>query len=158
MVTQCPVTTERAGQTATRISAFFVFTSLILLMSTQSPWIILILAADFALRGFGFAHISPIARASASVVSAFSMTDTLIDAGPKRFAARLGLSFSLVISALFLTGWLAGIGICTAAACGIAGLLALFAGLEAFLDYCVGCRIYSLVHSLLPGNRNMQGT
>jgi len=150
MVTQCPVTTERTGQTATRISAFFVFTALFSLMITQSPWIILLLAADFALRGFGYAHISPIARASTALVSALSMTDTLIDAGPKRFAARLGLTFSLVISALFITGSVAGIGMCSAAACGMTAILALFSGLEAFLGYCVGCQLYSMTSGYFP--------
>ena len=150
MVTQCPVTSERTGQTATRFTAFFVFTALIILLATQSSWIILLIAADFALRGFGYAHISPLARASTALVSGININETMIDAGPKRFAARLGLLFSLVISALLLTGTAAHLGACSATACGLTALLALFAGLEAFLGYCVGCRVYSLLCGRMP--------
>ena len=152
MVTQCPVTSERTGQTATRFSAFIVFTILTLLLVTQSPWIILLIAADFALRGFGYARISPIARTSTALVSGFNINETMIDAGPKRFAARLGLVFSLVISVLLFTGSATGLGACSTTACGLTAMLALFAGLEAFLGFCVGCRVYSLICGRIPQN------
>ena len=65
----------------------------------------------------------------------------LINAGPKIFAARIGLVLSSLIILANLTGigWLAF---------GIASILGLFSFLEAVFGICVACEIYPFVYKL----------
>jgi hypothetical protein len=64
-----------------------------------------------------------------------------VNAGPKRFAALLALVFSLAI-ALAL-----GFHRPTAALT-VTLILGACASLEAFLGYCLGCKVYTLLHPI----------
>jgi hypothetical protein len=66
------------------------------------------------------------------------MQKRLINAGPKRFAAKLGFAMACAIVVMHVVK----LG---AVAVGIAWGLGLFAFLEAAFALCVGCKIYGLV-------------
>jgi hypothetical protein len=68
----------------------------------------------------------------------FNISKRLLDSAPKIFALKIGLAFSflIVLASFFGMNELATI---------FAIILALFAGMEAFFNYCVGCKFYSIL-------------
>jgi len=72
------------------------------------------------------------------------MVPELRDAGPKRFAARVGLGFSAALLVLTNTGH-------RGATLAIAGILLFCAILESVLGFCVGCRVWSAWYAIRDG-------
>jgi hypothetical protein len=66
----------------------------------------------------------------------------MINAGPKIFAARIGLIFSALIVLTYLLN-------AKILAFIIAGILGLFSFLEAFFGLCVACEIYPYIYRFL---------
>jgi mono/diheme cytochrome c family protein len=98
----------------------------------------LALGADFLLRALGYRKYSPLATVARTIVSALRLDRQTVNAAPKQFAAKIGVGFALTAAVL------AFLGLTLAAQLVAAGLLGA-AGLEAFLGYCVGCKIYALL-------------
>ena len=146
MTESCPIVAQWVDDRSTRIGAGLTLLVVIAALWLGRFWLPLTLALDFALRSRGRIAFSPIAQASRGLRQAFGLRPSLINAGPKRFAALVGAVFSLVIAlALGLhLAWVAR----TAAA-----ILLLCAALEAFLGICVGCKVYSLLQPLFPDPR-----
>ena len=136
MVAQCPISGAKVGAVQSRLNGLFTVLALALFFARPHPAIPLLLAFDFLLRAFPLKWKSPIALASKSIVRRLRLAETMIDAAPKRFAARLGLGFSLAAAVLAFAHQ-------TAAAIAVAGLFAACAGLEASIGFCVGCWIHS---------------
>jgi hypothetical protein len=140
----CPIAGYKIDETASRWVAGFVLLLVVLL-----PWlrpefqaiVLVFLTADFGTRAFSRPRWSPLARLSGAILNAVGAEGIRVDAGPKRFAARIGLGFSLGILWLLIDGL-------TNPALAVAGALAACALLEASLGVCVGCHLYSIVHGL----------
>lgn len=140
-----PMTTDRcviAGVTVdekvARINAFIAIIGVAIFALTPAKGVIFFLALDFFLRGFGFGRYSPVAWASRGILTTLHVTPSPIDAGPKLFAAKIGFVFALLAGLLWAFGLeVAGLVV----ALGLAGA----ASLEAFLGYCVGCTMYSIL-------------
>jgi hypothetical protein len=64
-----------------------------------------------------------------------------VDRAPKRFAAGVGFLFSLAVLVLSFTPYTLAAGV-------LAGILILFAGLEAFVAFCAGCYVYFFLKKL----------
>jgi hypothetical protein len=144
MTESCPITPDQVDDRSTRIGAGLVLLLVVASLWLGSFWLPLALSLDFALRSRGRIAFSPIAQASKGLRQAFRLRPSLINAGPKRFAALVGAVFSLVIAtalALHLPR----------VAQSAAAILLLCAALEAFLGFCVGCKVYSLLQPLSPG-------
>lgn len=95
------------------------------------------LALDFLIRGFLNPRLSPLAAISRRIVVPLSTLESRpMYFPPKRFAARVGLIFSLAATVLFATG-------ATMAGSIVLLVLSVFAGLECFLNLCVGCLVYN---------------
>ncbi len=117
-----------------RIVAGMVFAaSLIYVLVT--PWIAVLLAADFLVRGFGRARYSPFALVARAALRLAQGPPRPVPGPPKRFAAQLGFGLSLI-----LCGQLMGGTPPVYAAFGL--LLAVLSGLEAFGNICVGCLLH----------------
>jgi hypothetical protein len=146
----CPVSAEKADANAARIAA--VFTTLIVTagLFLQSYIVFAILGADFALRAFTPGKYSFIKAAAVKAVRILKLKKLTVDAAPKKFAAGLGLLFSLIIAVSFYFG--------SFAAAYSAGLALLFcAVLEGVFSICLGCHIYSFLllffkHKTVAGN------
>jgi hypothetical protein len=126
----------QTDETLVRLVALFVFLLTIGYIVTQRVALPVLLAADFTLRVLNAGKFSPLLQISKSISHALNLSKKPIFAAPKRFAAGIGLLFSLVILALHLSGINTNIP---------SGILAFFAALESFIGFCAGCYIYQLL-------------
>jgi hypothetical protein len=112
-------------------------------------WIFLFLAHDFGFRAFSRPRWSILVRVSGIVLKGLGVAPRLVDAGPKRFAARVGLLFSIALVVLTHFDLRSATEI-------VAGILLACAALESFLGFCMGCCMWTLWYELpdrLVGNR-----
>ncbi|CCH01404.1 hypothetical protein FAES_3396 [Fibrella aestuarina BUZ 2] len=142
----CPTDGVQVNETKVRLVAGLVLTIAIVYLLTASLWagsllLPLLLLIDFGLRGSEWARYSPLGYVADWLVSALNLSYKGTDQAPKRFAARIGLGFSLLIAGLQLAG--SPTLIPTA-------VLALFAALESGLGFCAGCYVYTLYVRLFP--------
>ncbi|GAB4027538.1 DUF4395 domain-containing protein [Spirosoma koreense] len=136
----CPVDGVKVNENKVRTTAAFVFLVTVTYLLT-STWVLpLFMLVDFGLRAFDYGKYSPLASLSAAVVRGLQLPVVMIDQVPKRFAAGVGLVFAAVILGLQAVGINALIP---------AGILALFAALEAFAGFCAGCYVYTFLKPLL---------
>lgn len=141
----CPITGDNRDNTTIRIVAGIVLTITMatlvigLLVSYSVAAIILgLLGIDFIIRAFILPKYSPLAIIGKGIVELLDLKKLMVDSGPKIFAARIGVLFTLSGTVLYAMGY-------TTPASIIAGILILCAGLEAFFDFCLGCWMYSLL-------------
>nr|WP_321408374.1 DUF4395 family protein [uncultured Carboxylicivirga sp.] len=133
----CPVSPDRVLEAQPRISALLVVALLGLYLFTQLWLIPVFLLVDFLLRGYMNGKFSVVAYVSMKLAIRYYADGLKIDKAPKMFAARLGMVFSaliIVLSVFNLTSW----------ALGLAFALMIFASVECFLNFCVGCYVYTL--------------
>jgi len=142
MTESCPIHPDLVDEPSARIGAGLTILAAAAAVAAGRPWIPLLLAADFGLRSRGLVKASPIAQLSRALRTAAGLRPRPVNAGPKRFAALVGAGFSLAIA-------LAQFRHHPRAALAIAAVLVLCASLEAFVGYCVGCKVYSLIQALV---------
>jgi hypothetical protein len=119
-----------------------VFVLSIVIIFTNSQIVIYFLILDFLTRAFITPKASLLAFLSRFIFAPlFRFPIKSIYAAPKKFAAGIGLLMS-VGAAIFgffdLTLW---VGL-------LMGVLALFAFLEGFFNFCAGCKIYGFLSRL----------
>jgi hypothetical protein len=137
----CPISSESRNEVVVRLVAAFV-----VIISAASiaagphvaPWVFLALAADFVVRGFAKPKYSPLATLARGVANTLKLAPKPVDAAPKRFAARVGVVFTIAACALYLGG-------APLAGSIVAGVLITCAVLESVFAICVGCTVYSLL-------------
>nr|WP_319399667.1 DUF4395 domain-containing protein [uncultured Carboxylicivirga sp.] len=133
----CPVSPERILEAQPRISALMVVGLLLTFLVTKLWVIPAFLFVDFLLRGFTSGKYSLIGSLSKKLALKYYSNTPRIDKAPKVFAARLGMIFSFAVLVLSLVG--AGV-----VANSLAFVLIVFASVECFLNFCVGCYVYTL--------------
>ena len=137
----CPISGESRNERVARIVAAFVVVIVLVAAGLGSPWgalILFALAADFVVRGFGDARRSPLATLARGVANTLRIAPKPVDAAPKKFAARIGIVFSVLSGLLFFAGL-------PVPALVVSGVFVVCATLEAALGYCVGCKVYALL-------------
>ena len=141
----CPITGDNKDNTTIRIVAGIVFTitgvtlAIGLFGSSIIAAIIFgLLGVDFIIRAFLLPKYSPLAKLGGGIVSVLNLKKLMVDSGPKIFAARIGVIFTLTGTILYALGF-------TTQASIVAGILLLCAGLEAFFNFCLGCWMYALL-------------
>jgi hypothetical protein len=132
----CPVDLVSVNENKVRLVALLVLTLGLVYLWNGWWGIIVLLVGDFILRSFKLNKYSPLAFAADGLVKLFGIGHKPTDQAPKRFAARMGLTFTIVILLLHLLHY-------TLATIVLAWALCLFAFLESFLAICVGCYVYS---------------
>lgn len=137
MRSACPISNDTVDERVARVSALCALLLIGVSLAFASPWPVLFLAADFALRGFGARSLSPVAKLSRWTCKRLGIAAKPVNAGPKAFAAKLGFAFSLTMA----TALLAGHG-SIALAAGVP--FALCALLESAVGFCVGCWVYQV--------------
>lgn len=135
MADVCPISGDQVDERAGRIAAFISLMGVLLFTWRGWPWPMLALSLDFGLRALGWRRFSPVAQASRGLRILSGLDAQMINAGPKRFAALVGALFTFGISACLLFQ-LHALGLT------LTVILAVCAALEAFLGFCVGCRVY----------------
>jgi hypothetical protein len=127
----------RVNENVVRLVAGFVL--IFAIATVFTGWVVLpiYLSIDFFLRAF--TNIKPpFALAAQQLAKTFHLEVKLIYAAPKKFAAAIGFVFSVVISALLLSGFIDTAKIVT-------GVLVVFATLESVFAICAGCYVYSWI-------------
>lgn len=101
-------------------------------------WVSFGMALDFLVR-FMFAG-TPSVLGSLALVIAAPLDEELVPGPPKQFAAFVGLCFYTAICAIFLGG--DGSDGSEIAASILLGIIAFFAFLESFFNFCAGCFVF----------------
>lgn len=144
MNAMCPVSFQKINENVVRLTSGFAAAAILLVLFGPWQWLILIVAADFFIRGFWEPKYSLFASISTTILALLKVRPVLVDAAPKIFAARTGFLFSC----LLLAAWLLNLG--TAAM--IIGLIfTACALLEAVFKFCVACMVYPLVCKMTAG-------
>jgi hypothetical protein len=138
----CPISDKTINERVARLNAAFTLLLVAGFIITNNLFFVVFLAIDFYLRTAGFAKYSLVAISSKNIVRHLQVKELLINAGPKIFAARIGLIFSglIIISYLLNAKILALV---------IGGILVLFSFLESGFGLCVACEIYPFVYKFL---------
>ncbi|MEZ0610135.1 DUF4395 domain-containing protein [Fibrella sp. WM1] len=142
----CPTDGVQVNETKVRLIAGLVLTIAIVYFLTASLWagslmLPLLLLIDFGLRSSTWGRYSPLGYVADQLISAAKLPYKGTDLAPKRFAARIGLGFALLIAGLQLAGISSLIP---------TAVLAVFAALEAGVGFCAGCYVYTFYVRLFP--------
>lgn len=106
----------------------------------QAPWLTAVLAYGFIARVVTGPRLSPLGLLVTRVVRPrVPVEPRLIPGPPKRFAQAMGAAITTTAAILALGFGLDG------AAYVLLGMLIVAAGLEAFLGFCLGCKIFGLL-------------
>ena len=122
-----------------RVSAIQVFIIAGLALALRFPWLVMVLAADFAIRAFLTPRVSPLAAFSRLLSSVLpGAPGTLLFYTPKRFAATIGFALSAAALVFGAAGAWGGFYVSL-------GMLGVFSFLEGTFGFCAGCKIFSLL-------------
>lgn len=129
---------ERIDEHAARINGFVVVGLLIIALAVPAPWVLAVAFADFVIKVFvGFAY-SPVCRFAGFAATRLGIEPKMMDSAPKRFAAVVAL---LMCTLGLVAGYFAPISVFYA----VVGLFLVFACLEAFAGFCMGCFLFGLL-------------
>jgi hypothetical protein len=130
------------NESKVRLIALFVFLLSVVYLVTSTIIIPIVLVLDFFLRSFNMGAFSPFGILSDWLIICFKFPAKPVYLPPKRFAARIGLLFSIAILILHL------LSDSELAIVAVAGTLTFFAALESFFSICAGCYVYSFLVQL----------
>jgi hypothetical protein len=137
----CPISDKRIDEQVARLNGASTVLLLAAFVVSGNLLPILFLFVDFALRSGDLSRYSALAYLSRNIVKLLSIKPKLINAGPKIFAARIGLVFSLAIILSCFSGFINLSLILT-------GVFGACAFLEFAFCFCVACQIYPYVYKL----------
>lgn len=135
----CPIDESRINENLTRFNSGAIMFLMVIFVFTPYKWVIVIPALDFFLRLFNSGRFSPVTQINIFIIEKINLEGKMINAGPKRFAAKIGLGMAGVILILFVFNY-----ITAAQVLGI--VLILFTFLESFFGICVACKFYPLFY------------
>lgn len=146
----CPADGVQINETKVRLVAGLVLLTGLTYLTTGRAafgWLALplLLTLDFSLRSFDLGKYSPFGTVADWLVKTLGLPYKGTDQAPKRFAARIGLGFGLLISTLHLVGVPTIIP---------TTILTVFATLESVFGFCAGCYVYTFSTRLLPKATN----
>lgn len=137
----CPLLFKQIDATISKISAAIVLSGVIVYLITMQKWILVFLILDFVLRLSGYKRMSPIYQLSNIIQKLFKLPVKMEDAGGKRLAAYFGL--------IFMVGMILGdVGSCIIGVWIIAGAFASCVLLDLIFDYCIACKVYSVIRKI----------
>ena len=134
----CPVSQEKINENVARIVAFFVIIIISAGTYFKLPFLIAALAFDFYARAFTSGKYSPLKYISRKISKYLTLPEKMVDAAPKKFAAGMGILFSVSIAGLLWLQYYSSSDL-------LAAVMLICAGLESFLSFCLGCIIYTYI-------------
>ncbi|MGC9341517.1 MAG: DUF4395 domain-containing protein [Bacteroidales bacterium] len=143
MVKICPISVKRINENLSRLNASFTLLMSILFLLTWSPFFMMVIVMDFILRNIMEGKLNPVTRFNNYLITVIHIPEHLINAGPKIFAARVGLLLGIAGTFFLFMGNHVAVSV-------IIGMLGIFSFLESAFNYCVACKLYPY---LLPLNR-----
>ena len=145
----CPLSNEKVNENVSRIIAFFVIILVSAGMYFKLPLLLAALAFDFYLRTFTTGQFSPLKYISKRIANYWGIKEKPVDAAPKKFAAGMGLFFSVSIAALLWLNY-------NTSAYSLASVLLICAGLESLKSFCLGCIVYTYIVLPFMSNDNSE--
>jgi hypothetical protein len=136
----CPVDNVQINENKVRLTAAFVLLIGIIYLLTHWVGLILLLTADFALRAFKLPRFSLLGFWAEATVWQLNIPFKATDQAPKRFAAKVGFVFCLIITVRHFLNentWI------------LSSILVVFAFLESVLAFCAGCYAYTFYAKLI---------
>ena len=138
----CPISAELVNAKLTRVYAIVTLFSLGIYLFTPFKEIILFTTLDFVIRVIFSVKYSPICTVIKIALKAIDSPSHMVNAGPKKFAAKVGLIFSTLMTLGFIfnfpiLSYLVGVLFFSAV------------GLEAIFGYCLACTMYAYVPNWL---------
>lgn len=137
---QCACKPNQVNARVARANAFFTLAMGLIFIFSPFKWIVYVMLADFALKVFFGPKASPFTQFNIRLLRWLKIQPKHIFAPPKKFALKVGLVFSIIILVLYLLDLVATANI-------FAGILSLFAALELFFEFCMGCWVYYLFNT-----------
>ena len=137
----CPVSPEKANENVVRIIAIQVIIFSVISLLLNNYLISAFLVLDFSFRSFTNGNLSPLKKVGIVINELLNFKPKIIPAAPKKFAAGLGVAFSVLITISLIFNWLI-------VSFTLGRSLIICAALEGFLGICIGCHIYSLIQKL----------
>lgn len=135
----CPISINKVDENVARLNGIFTVLLLTAFAISGNILPVLFLFFDFVLRGAELSKFSPLAIISKQILKLLNINKKPINAGPKIFAARIGVLFSFGI-VLFYFLQIQSVALV------FTGVFAFCAFLEGFFGYCVACQIYPFVY------------
>lgn len=129
----------QSNESKVRTIALFVMVLGLIYGWSRTIWIPFFLVVDFFLRAANLGRFSPLAIVSGVLVRSLQLPEKPVYMPPKRFAAFVGLAFSILIAILALTNVNPIVPL---------GILILFAALESLAGICAGCYVYDYLQKL----------
>ncbi len=106
---------------------------------TGNGWVLVPLTYGFAARVASGPTLSPLGQLSVRVITPLiKVQHKMVPGPPKRFAQTVGLAFTATASVLYLVDNLGAARI-------VMAMLVVAASLEAFLGYCLGCKMFAIL-------------
>ena len=140
--TFCPINNQKINERVARINGVLSAVVLGVFLVSQNVIPVIFLAIDFYLRSTKYAKYSPVRYIACQIAKLLQLRKVEINAGPKQFAAKIGIVFALAISIAFLLQ-------ASILAYSLSGLLILFALLEGVFGLCIACELYPYVYRIL---------
>lgn len=137
----CPISNKKIDENVARFNSGLTVVLLVIFVITQNILPIIILLADFFFRSVELSTYSLLANLSKIFINFLGIKKNPINAGPKIFAARIGMVLSTIILISNITGFETASYIFTA-------IFGFCAFLESAFGYCVACQIYPIVYKL----------
>jgi hypothetical protein len=143
-ITECPANT--VDEHAARIVAASVVVLAAASLLPGTWFLVGLLALDFVLRGFVNRRCSPLRALAKTITGALGWEPKPVYAPPKRFAAQIGATLTVVAMVLHLVGL-------HVAALVVTALLIVAASLEASIGFCLACWLFPVVFRIRPEAR-----
>ncbi len=138
LIKTCPIGKDLVDENVSRAVALWVVGLSLAFLVSGNLLIVAFLIFDFAARAFCL-KFSLLAHLNRTILhSILKLKPKPYNAAPKKFAAKLGLIFSIIMASLPFA---------PAVALTSALFLIFAASLEGFFGVCIGCILYSLLFS-----------
>ncbi len=138
----CPIEYKTVDKNIIRINAMIIFSFLVFFILTYNPVFLILILGDFVIRVFFGLKYSPICFVIKRILRLSGVKPHKINAGPKTFAAKIGLLFAISSLIAYVAGW-------EYISIGIASVFLIATGLEAFFNFCLACQIYPYFKKLV---------
>ncbi|MDC0584671.1 DUF4395 domain-containing protein [Bacteroidales bacterium] len=136
----CPIDTVRVNERVSRLNALITLVFATIYILTPFKEIVFLMIADFATRLIASGKYSPVSNANKILLAYANIKPQMINAGPKKFAAKIGLLMSAIIAVLYI----AQLSITSLS---LISMLGFFAFLEMSIGFCVACKVYPFIYS-----------
>ncbi len=131
----CPIEYKTVDKNIIRINAMLIFSFLLLFIITFNSMFLIMIGMDFIIRVFFGLKYSPFCFIVKRILRISGVKPHKINAGPKTFAAKIGLIFTVMTSLFYFMGYMN-------IALTISLIFLIATGMDAFFNYCVACQLY----------------